>query len=174
MMKITYEDFKRINNNLKTRYTTADQADRIVKIVGVSQQQGLVKLQGKNGEFTETIGNLVSLVCKNMTAVNNPSAIQSWKGFLNESNTINIDQKQKMQNILIMTILNNLCDSPETFLAVASLKLNFDKEDIKRMKQGTLPKYNEAMYHNAIKYILSCRCEEVNQMLIRQGIVLSN
>lgn len=173
MMKITYEEFKRINNNLKLRFTTAGQSERIVKIDKTDMKKNLVRIQGHANSNVQTIPNLVSLVCKNMVAISNPSILQNWQGFIKES-SLNLEQKQKMQNTLLMTILNNLCDSPETFLAIAALKLNLDKEDIKKFKQGILPKYNETVYRNAVKYILSCKCEEVNNVLIRQGIVLSS
>ena len=174
-MKITYEEFKRVNNTTKTRFNHTVWSGSIIQIVGVQFSKGLCQIKHMDQEkiYEETIQNIVSMILKGHICVNNPSALKEWKGFVNESNISNVEKKTKLQTALIEAIRDDLSDSFATFEAVCVLKLGLDGEDLGRMRTGKMPKYNQALYNNCIKYVLACNSKVVNQKLIRQGIVLA-
>ena len=176
MMKITYEDFKRTNNMLKTNFHNSGLHNRIMTIVKVNMKQEIVIIKAVDNpkEWQENIDSLTAMILKGMTCVSNPSVLQNWKGFLREDSITNVDKKQQMQSILLRTVAEDLSDTQQTFEAICVLRFGLDKQDIKKMRQGIMPKYNDGLYRNIMKYILACKSESVNSKLIRQGIVLNN
>lgn len=174
MLIVTYEDFKRTNNMLKTNFHNSGLHNRIVTIENVKNGLATVKSVDKQMEWQEPINHIVEKCIKGMVCLSNPSVLQNWQGFLKENTVSNVNKKQQMQAILLRTIAEDLADSQQTFEAICVLKFGLDKQDIQKMRMGNMPKYNEALYKNIMKYILSCNCEAVNSKLIRQGIVLSN
>ena len=92
-MKITYEEFKRVNNTTKTRFNHTVWSGSIVQIIGVQFSKGLCQIKHMDQEkiYEETIQNIVSMILKGYICVNNPSALKEWKGFVNESNISNVE-----------------------------------------------------------------------------------
>ncbi|MBQ8234722.1 MAG: hypothetical protein IJZ36_03975 [Bacilli bacterium] len=176
MTKITYEDFKRTNNMLKTNFHNSGLHNRVLTITGINFKQDIVKVKAIDDEheWQESWKNFLVAILNGFVCISNPSIVQKWNGFLDETKVANYDKKQKMQSILLRTVAEDLSDSIQTFEAICVLRFGLNKEDIQKMRQGIMPKYNDGLYRNVMKYILSCNSESVNSKLIRQGIVLSN